>query len=160
MDDQERVETYHRLLHILRNVKLGWVADQIEEQVRVGKTVEKEVDTLKPYHHEPQLFESSSVSLTKGPKAMFPVTVEYSPVERVELVLEAIERTIVSAAEMEQHLAEVISSDIDNWSGIIFHSDSPNGVPVSLDLATIRSRLDNGHHLTKLLQDLRAELVK
>lgn len=60
MNDRECNETYRLLVDILTQRGLDWVVEQVEEQIRLGKTLEKEVDTLqvsrKRFSEQPSLF--------------------------------------------------------------------------------------------------------
>lgn len=162
MNDRECNEAYERLINILNQNKLEWIVTQVEEQVRSGKTVEKEIDTLKESRRGFDLFtiDDYPSRLMKGPKATFPVTVEYQPSERLVLLLDAIEQAIVNTAEMEHHFIEYFGGEVDNWQGVEFYSEDPNSRPVAINKETVLSRLDNGKQLKQLLDALRQEVER
>ena len=160
MTDKECLETYQRLVDILNQNRLAWVVAQVEEQIRLGKTTEKEIDTLKEGRGEFELFtiEDYPSRLRKGPKATFPVTVDYQPPERLALLLDAVERVIVNTVDMENHLIEYFGKEVDNWIGVEFYSETPNSVPNRIGKETVVSRLENGRQLKHLLDAMRKEI--
>jgi hypothetical protein len=48
MNENECQEAYNILETVLKNNGLEWVAIQVAEQIRIGKTVAREIETLNP----------------------------------------------------------------------------------------------------------------
>ena len=148
-------------MRILTENKLSWISNQVAEQIRIGKTVEKEIATFKESRRTLLLFEERDyrIQYKKGTKATFPVTEEYSPSERLLLLIDAIEQAIVNTAEMESHLIEYFGEQLDNdWQGIRFYSEEQDSQSVVIDRKTSSSRLQNSQHLKQLLGSLRKEI--
>lgn len=162
MNDQECTQVYEQLISILNQNKLGWVAAQVEEQVRLGKTVKKEIETLKESHGEFELFTTDEYprSFKKGPKATFPITVEYQPSERLKLLLDAIEHVAINTADMEHHFVNYFGSEMDNWLGVTFQPEEIDVAPISIDKQTVISRLENAKRLKELLNNFRIKIEK
>src|SRR3990172_6810157 len=162
MNEQECTQVYEQLINILNQSKLGWVAAQVEEQVRLGKTVKKEIETLKESHGVFDLFtaDENPRSFKKGPKATFPVTVKYQSSECLKLLLDAIEHVAVNTADMENHVVNCFGSEMGNWLGISFESEEIDVAPISIDKQTVISRLENAKRLKELLNTLRIEIEK
>ena len=156
MDSEECDEVFKKLLYLLDQNRLYWIVEQVNEQVHLGKTVEKEIETLKEEKKEFSKISELDIhkrQMKKGPKARFPVTEEYNPNEKLNLLLDAIEQAIVNSAEMEYHLIEYFGSSLAKWDGINFYQDEPESQPISLNIKTISDRLDNSLHLKDLINN-------
>lgn len=166
MDDRECNETYRFLVDILAQSGLDWVIEQVEEQIRLGKTLKKKVDTLrvsrKRFSEQPSLFsvEGHAERFEKGPKATFPVTEEYQAPERLALLIDAIEHAVVNTSEMEYHLINFWGEEVKGFQDIRFHSEELESEPVTIDRQTVSSRLEQGKRLKNLLDRLREQIEK
>lgn len=161
MNKQECTQAYEQLISILKQNKLSWVTAQVEEQVRLGKTEKKEIETLKDNQGKFQFTANEyPLSFKKGPKATFPVTVDYQPSERLKLLLDAIEHVAINTADMEHHFVNYFGSEMDNWLGVTFQPDELDGAPISIDKLTVISRLENAKRLQELINSLRIEIEK
>lgn len=81
MNEQECNQIYEQLAKMLDENGLGWVTAQVAEQISIGKTIQREIETLKEVRDTGLfLFDDYSSRLKKGPKATFAVTVEYKPI--------------------------------------------------------------------------------
>jgi len=164
MNDQECIQAYETLAGILDQNGLGWVTAQVAEQIRIGKTIQREIETLKEarqaglFTFDDYPFDDYPSRLKKGPKATFPVTVDYEPPERLRLLIDAIEQAIVITASMEHHLLEYFEKEIQDWQGIQFHADESGSEPRSLDKRKAISRLKSSRNLKELLDALRKEI--
>ena len=158
MDNQECNEVYERLMEMLAENKLDWIVEQVNQQVQLGKTIIKETETLKHQEKEfSQLYEDDVYipKVKKGPKAKFPVTEDYTPNEKLNLLLDAIEQAIVNTAEMENHLIEYFDSSLKKWDGIDFYADEPESQPISLNLDSVLDRYDSSQNLKIFIDELR-----
>lgn len=159
MNDQECNQTYEALSDILKQYGLEWVTTQVTQQILLGKTIEQEIETLKE-DREARMFASQDYSsrLKRGPKATFPVPIEYKPSERLELLIDAVQRSVISTTDMEHHLVEFFESQSNNWQGIQFSGDEPGSEPKPLDRVMVSSRVDGSRKLKELLEALRREI--
>jgi len=162
MDDQESGAIYDRLLAALRRVGLEWVADQVVQEVRVGKTIQREVETFKGNRLPADSLDPNSREYSpqfrRGPKATFPVTEEYRPSERLRLVLDAIERAVVNTADMEHEVLERLGSTLGIIEGISFSVEEDAGESIQLDSQRSASRIEAGRKLSRLIDELRGEI--
>lgn len=162
MNDQECTQVYNRLAGILEEKGLSWVTAQVAEQIRIGKTIQKEIETLREgkesFLH--RLVEDDPSRLRKGQKATFPITVEYQPSEQLELLIDAVKQTIVNTADMEHELIGFIEKDDKSPKKIEFYSDDLNTEPKLINRGTIGARLDSTKRLQSLLENLRKEISK
>jgi hypothetical protein len=162
MNEQESIHAFDRLTKILNENGLGWVTEQVNEQIRNGKTIQREIETLKEGKEMPLFatFDDYPRKLTRGPKATFPVTVEYQPSERLELLIDAIRQSIVDTADMEHNLVSFTEKADETPKKFLFYSDEPNSEPILISAETIRLRHINSKRLNELLTSLQREISK
>ena len=105
MPDRSASQAYELLLRSLQENRLGWVAAQVQEQVRSGKPATKYVA---PYHEEDSRDFVSEDFIPSAPKKgrrqRLAATDDFSPEERLELVLSAIESAVIHTADIETEL--------------------------------------------------------
>ena len=80
MEDQDLIVLYHEVEHMLRDNQLGWIADQVDEQIRFGKTTTREVTGLKQMDTNTNMLPNFDLSLNdmkSGRKERIPVIVEF-----------------------------------------------------------------------------------
>lgn len=160
------LETIYRALEqILLENNLQWVIEQVKEHFRIGKTIEKEITTIKYARNTTKgelLFDvpDSKTELHKGPKATFPITIDYNYEEKVLLLIDAIESVILSTAQMENYLANYLEEEkgtiIEN---IEYYSEIENR-KYSRSKNEMRTRYESSFPLKHILDDLRKEIKK
>ncbi len=160
MNDQECLDTYEDLAKLLNEQNMEWVTDQVASEIREGKTVQRLVDTIKDGKDADTLFATDDGSFKKGPKATFSATVEYSPLERLELLIGAIRQAIVTIAEMEQHLAKFYTLVDKSPSSIQFQSDEPESKSKFIGGPLSEARAGRARILQELLGALGGEIRK
>jgi hypothetical protein len=104
MNDEELVALYTALLEMLRT-RAPWVAAQIEETVREGRPVARQVRRGKSG--------AETVALVVAPQKLrddqFAATEELTARERASIALHAVERLLVDPPEIEQAMRETMS---------------------------------------------------
>jgi hypothetical protein len=159
MNDTEIKDAYNRLVSILKENGLEWVTAQVSEQIRIGKTVEREIETLKDVEKIPIVYEKGFTRpLKKGPKELFPVSVKFEPAEQLELLIDAIEISVIETAYIENAVVVYFEKEWQNHQGIIFISDDLESKPISLNAETSKARFANTSKLKDLLDTLRKEV--
>jgi hypothetical protein len=162
MNNTECNELYEQLIDILNQNNLAWVVSQVADQVRLGKTVEKEIETLQESRERRavSLFPTDefSANLKKGPRATFPITVEYQPCERLLLLINAMEQAVVHTAEMEHHLFTHMEVEAPNLRAIQFVSEEPESQPTILERDKMTIRYESSLTLKALIEELRKEI--
>ncbi|HLO48127.1 MAG TPA: hypothetical protein VK211_06865 [Kamptonema sp.] len=93
MDEKERAASYQELTAILKDLNLGWVAAQVADTVRTGKTIEE-----------------------RSPRRKTPLLKieDYTPEEQLRLLTTAIELAAIDIAEMEDEIAYFLRTEGDN----------------------------------------------
>jgi hypothetical protein len=157
MDARDCLRAYDALRSALSTNNLQWVADQVSEEIRQGKTILKEVETLR---EGPSLTidDARTSRLQRGPRATLPVTVEYDACEQLGLLIDAIERAVVDTASMEAHLSEYFGSHETAWNGIEFDDGQPGTSAVRLDKQRALSRNGHASRLKEALAAVKREL--
>jgi hypothetical protein len=151
---------YDTLVSTLDISGLQWIVSQVEEQLRLGKTVEKEIRTLTEGRSRDTLqgFEEYREHLRSGPKATFPITIEYEPKEKLSLLIEAIEQAVIDTAEMENHIIEFFGKDLLSLESVAFYPDEGDKETVSINRQSAASRHVHGANLKQLFEILRKEI--
>ncbi len=137
MDDTKTVLIFEQLAETLQAHDLGWVVDQINEQLAQGKTeqvkisIYKEVSVEEPTKEQMHLFDGQDVkkSLKPSTKQERMVIFEYSPQERLRLLVEAVKNVVSQTTELEEHVTKFYNGDVlgepqrDIDANIIFYSE-------------------------------------
>lgn len=160
MTTEECNIVYDTLVDILNKSELGWIVSQVEDQLRIGKTVEKEITTLTEGRSRNALlgFEEYREHLRSGPKATFPVTIDYDSKEKLSLLVDAVEQAVVDTAEMEKHILDFFGEELPSLESVEFYSDEVTREPISINRQSTASRQIYGSKLKLLLEDLRKEI--
>ena len=114
MADRTARAAYEIILGHLREIGLSWVVAQIQEQVRLGKSVTPYADTTAVLLAEKPL---------AGRRQALTSTEEYTEDERLEIALQAIEIALVHSAAMEKELVNFYNSSPDFPSKVSFEPD-------------------------------------
>ena len=158
MNERDCDTIYDTLITILSEHNLLWIIDQVEEQVRSGKTIEREIETLTEVR--PHALESGTSILRKGPKARFPVTVPYESCERAQITIDAIQHALIDSITMEQDLVEFLDRQPNEISQIEFYEDDSNQPRRFISRTAMAERAQGSAQLHKLLNQLREEIWK
>lgn len=104
MDDQELIALYNDLLEMLR-VNASWAVAQIEETIRQGRPVARQVSRSKGG--------AETVALVVAPSKLrddqFAATEELTPRERAMVALHAVERLLVDPPEIDRATRETMA---------------------------------------------------
>jgi hypothetical protein len=105
LNDGEAREVFVGLDRLLREAGLDWVCDQVQDEIRLGKLERKEVETVK------ELFlidETKQPSLRKpmgkGRKERLMTVGEFSPQERLRMLVDAMQRAVVDTGDIEEEV--------------------------------------------------------
>lgn len=114
MPERTLDEAYEALLQSMRDQGLGWVVEQVQQQVRAGKLVTKDVTPFRESYSS-RFIEELAVGTRRRRRERLAATEEYSAEERLSLVLEAIENAVVHTAEIQDQVLQFVQdqSSID-----------------------------------------------
>jgi len=108
-------EQYRSILGILRDNKLNWVAEQIQDQVRAGKNVSKEAIESSKSIEQPINSGYAAVDTmdeSRSQKKMtFVSTVDYSESEKLEIAIRAIEIITIDIWDIQNYTQTMLVPD-------------------------------------------------
>lgn len=99
LTEQEAQSAFEELQRILRETNLGWVVDEVATEVQVGKERPKKVAVR----------ERDAISRRASINGTFTETVEYTSVERLALLVRAVEQVTVELAKMHEVTVDLIA---------------------------------------------------
>jgi hypothetical protein len=108
MNDQEATRIYENLDTSLRKAGLGWLVDEVAAEIRHGKPEQRKLRVRASDEAEPVLIALEEEGQRRT-TARFVGSAEYTPNERLNLLLTAIERATVEVAAMEQDTAKLLA---------------------------------------------------
>jgi len=113
LDNEEALQAFISLERILRIEGLNWVCDQVQEEIRLGKLQEKQVETYKELRAsdaDVNQFVSPHKRMGKGPKAKLMTVGDFSPQERLRMLIDAMQRAVVDTGDLEEQIGRFFSS--------------------------------------------------
>jgi hypothetical protein len=96
--------------------------------------------------------------LIRGPKATFPITVDYSQKEALLLLIDAIEHVVVNTAEMENQIFNTLTKEIEKLGEVGFYSEEPNIKAKEVSRRMLEDRIKRCRLLKQQLDSLRKEV--
>lgn len=103
----EQIESvYVEVQRLLRAAGLGWVVEQVAEEVRLGVPESREVEVYKEVRGQPTVAMSADArpNVRRSKKAKFDSVREVSESEKLRWLLDATEEAVVRSAMIEQAL--------------------------------------------------------
>jgi hypothetical protein len=159
MNEQEMIKLNADLQRMLNDLGLGWINEQVNEQVRAGKIVTKEVQMFKEVDAE-QLSLAGSYRPSGRPQQMIGVE-PYTPEEQLQMLLDAIEKSMTDVAAMKEEIASFFRGQDSEQqpapSQIVLDQVEGQGtITLSLEENVDEERLTQQLH--RLIAQLRAEI--
>ena len=151
MNSEEATRVFQSLTTMLKDVGLGWLAEQVSHEVLSGKEISKRVSV-----------ESEEFTPTGRPRRQrtaFVSTVPYSANEQLFLLVNAIEHSVVGIAEMENFLLEFASQNA-RLVGVKFVPEAVGADGFSFSHSDSEPRLVATKQLQNLCNELRRELER
>lgn len=166
MTDQEAIETWTALSAMLTKFELADVLRRVEAYLREGKAEEREIEPLEERsNNEGRLFNVEGFRRRPGPRAHYLAVVEYTPQERLQILVEATLHAVVFPRQMEHEIwnyLEKSSDGVSNPIGIqairVVH-ETPGGEPTVATLGR-QTRVGDLSKLQKTLQEIIREAQK
>lgn len=150
MNENELTRLYQSLTKILEAHNLSWVIDQVNEQVLLGKT--EEIEILDD--RQLLLFEANARNRRRRKKerASFLKTREYFEKEKVLLLIDAIEQSVINTGLMIYDVIEYFDKEAGVRT-VAFYSEGYEKIFVTDDLNIFFI-----WKLKKLLDQLRSQI--
>lgn len=160
MTSDEAEEAFRSLSAAMREHGFDWVANQVEEKLALGKVRPKQIgsrDSDDPSNDGLAVRSVERPGKMSAGSALFAVSEEYTPQERLGVLLDAIELAIPVVNEVAiEALTNLAEFGTD--SAVEFEPEADVSEAFALDVATIRARHGANTQLRALLGELRQEI--
>jgi len=156
--EQECDQVYGQLIAIMEQAHLGWVVVQLQEQIRFGVPVEREVSTPK---HSVLTQDSGFTGRPKKRRRRqstitFISTRPFTSRERFLLLIEAVKQAVVNTGEMEQVFLQDFAKQVDGRvDAVEFRPEETAAARASLTPQDSSTRAGHVASLSRLLGELR-----
>jgi hypothetical protein len=163
MNIEKCQDLYRRLEMLLKEHRLQWVVEQVEEQIRTGKTVSEEIEPAKGGDH-PELAHVAEIVPRKSsrrptsPKDKFLRRLEYTPCEQLELLISATEHAVVDVGEIGSVFWHFVRTKEQNFTKVQFVSEEETVSSTTFEFGESSERLPAVHKLRALLAQLKKEV--
>jgi hypothetical protein len=162
MTDQQCEEVFQRLLEILRSHQLYGLINRVMEQIAEEKIIEDEVQTFKETPGSgPDLFSPLGplhTPLKPVSKKAFSTIVPYTPQERLAILIDVIEQTLITPTAIAIYLQQDFLEK-RGFQGMIFTSqDGKTAIKIDIHDQTLQSRKYIVEQLRRTLNQLRGIL--
>ena len=156
MNQEEIRRVNSRLRSIAREHNLGWVIDQVDEEILTGKLTQTEATTYKESSEQGSFF---GHSFRPGSKTNLLTSIEYSDEEKLKLLLDATEQAAVNVTFMAHETVTLLAElpGAEDLSDIKFLSED-NEEDLSISLREVSARRESAGRLSELLRELRARI--
>ena len=153
--NDEAIEVFRFLVAALREHGLGWVATQVEEKIAVGKVQTKKLRTRDITEHIEGFWEQERLGAAASKRAaLFAVAEQYTPQERVEVLLDSITLAVPIVHQVADHTF-VNLTELGNFDRLVFEPEAEVSASFSLKKEDIGSRAVANDELFKLIEELR-----
>ncbi len=149
MTPSEATRIFNGLDSVLRESGLDWVSAQVLQEVALGKPNRKTISVPGE--------ESDSTRPSRRQRVEFLSTVPYTPEEQLQLLVDAIEQTVVATVEMQTSTLKMLSGD-DYRRDVRFTSDVPGTQEHGYGREQAEVSAVDAGKLHILLSELRGEL--
>lgn len=122
--DNEINQMYDALVSALRGLRLDWVIEEVEAQVALGRLSVKKVRPAEfKARFEDRHNQENYVNKPKGQSLKFVVSEEYTPRERLMILLDAVESAVVQTVEVARYITLNDNIEIQGLQNIEFFSE-------------------------------------
>ena len=159
LSDTELQTAYTALTEATRECQLGWVLEQVEERIALGKTTIKKL----PARTYPEFALTDLSELEErhrdkgGASATFVVSEAYSPTERLDLLIDA----LLIAVPTAHHVAQQTLTSVREFGRVdsmLFAPEVLSRQPYEIRTEDLDPRSPSVSLVENLLNELKAEL--
>lgn len=172
----EARSAFDRLEEAVREADLGWMLNEVRQRIRAGNLEERKITTYKQ-----EFYSDAGQEFTRirpAGKASLATAVPLTPADEVNVLVDAIEQTVVVTALMRRELAEFFASELQGLEDasrkapltaqLSFPEPNERETPavegegpadsLVIELEVDREEVEAAERLQRLLNELRAEL--
>ena len=118
MTDEECEQVFQELRQITIGARLSWIVTQVDEEIRFGRTSTKRVRArVEPAE---ELAVEDLAERTRTSKIKVSTTRPYTSRERLGMLVDALDRTVVGVNDMEDGLRKYLVKQTWPWDSIQF----------------------------------------
>lgn len=155
LTDEEIGQVIKQLLSALRENKLEWVAEQVEETIMQGNIISKSLREL-GISREELFFDETNMKVPRQRQLV--VAEEYTQRQQLLLVLDAIERSIIQLHHVGTHTLNGLRKYSGDLKDIEFRSEINEGQNLLLTEQILNDREPEVRKLGRLLEQFRKEI--
>jgi len=160
MTDEKCEAVRHELEALLRRHHFDWVVADVDEQIRLGKTEVEVVETPNEEQFALSGEPPAAERRRRARKDKFLRRVDYTPRERLTLVIAALEHAVVDIGEIGIRLNEFLTERNRRPTEVLFASDEEGVSPRPSPIHAMQVRKANLSAWRSLLAQLRKEETK
>lgn len=154
MTNTECREAFNAVSAYLHESGLGWIVTQVLEQIRFGKPHLKRVETSADI--SPELVVEGLGSGRRRTRETLAATREYTAHEQLGVLLDAIERALISTSAMEDAVrSEFFGRDKQRTTIELVRTDDPGRETFTISNSPNAQRIGSVHKLNALIENLR-----
>jgi hypothetical protein len=165
MNNVDATEYFNALVELLNSNDLGWVVNQVNEEIQSGKIVSNEFPIIKqdPFLNARQdtLFERGGEYRTRR-RERFNQIVPFSQKERLILLIKALKRLAIDTSNIQKHVTAFVQFEAkktDIKPDIRFYSEDTNADNFSLSRSESQGSQADIAKLEQLLTSLEHEVT-
>lgn len=158
LSEEEQDAAYSSLVESARACGLGWVLEQVEERIAVGKTTIKKISARYARTDSTDVSEAMTETRQKaGAPANFVASEAYSSEERLSLLVDALLLAVPTAHQVAQSTLTGVRK-FGRVKSMLFVPDVPSGEPREISSEDLERHEPAVMRVKELLQELQAEL--
>lgn len=150
ISEAEARRLFDALATQLREVGAGTLADQVIDEIAQGKQIVYKTVARRKAVKQLQLPESDEIHSERGRGREYAETLDYSAHERLDLLLQALERAILDAQQIESDL-------LKHYERVSFLPEQQEENARSFELGGLAKHRDQAEQLRRLIADLRTQ---
>jgi hypothetical protein len=111
MSDQEAEDTFRQIAALLERLEMNWVVREVNETIRLGKLASEKIEI------QEEIFDEANVLAPTGrrrSRESFTVSVDFTPKEKLLLLVDALRSISTDAAAIELATAELIAKSMQS----------------------------------------------
>jgi hypothetical protein len=169
MNNEESIQAFKDIVEVLRREGMDWMVIQVNDTIALGKPQTKKVKPFKESSGRPSYPASvheqtdfTSMKELTGNETELTGTIDYTPTERLLILIDAVEQTIAETVDMEIFSISILErlATIQNQSitGINFISERDDVLSHQINNSSSSIRKSNIDHLRQLLRQVKADI--
>lgn len=154
MTNEERERVFQELRQVMTASGLSWIVTQVDEEIRFGRTSTKRVSAR--IEQAEELAVEDPTDRPRTAKVRVSATRPYTPSERLGMLLDALDRTVVGVNEMEEAVRKYLARRIQSWDSIrLIGIDENSPHPITINRASDPKRAVHIEEFRGLMRTLR-----